>query len=68
MEADWYYAEGGETVGPVSLEHVTGWIEQTRGASHLVWTKGMSAWAEADTLPAFSAAHVSVAADPRFLR
>lgn len=64
MEADWYYAEGGETVGPVSLQHVTGWIEQTRGASHLVWTKGMSAWAEADTLPAFSAAFASAPPTP----
>ena len=59
MEADWYYAEGGETIGPVSLRHVVAWIEQTRGASHLVWTKGMPEWVEADALSDFSAAFES---------
>jgi hypothetical protein len=56
MEAKWYYAESGETVGPMSVEEIAWRIGRTKNQPHLVWTEGMSEWTEAGALPEFSTA------------
>jgi hypothetical protein len=54
MEAEWYYAEDGKCVGPVSKEEILGWIVTAKDPEHLVWTAGLSEWTEARDLPQFS--------------
>jgi len=44
-EANWYYAEEGETTGPVSREELGDRVRLGRlDASTLVWTEGMEGW------------------------
>lgn len=52
METKWYYALGGESVGPVPADDIRARIG---GSSEpvLVWTAGMAEWADARSLTAF---------------
>jgi hypothetical protein len=56
MADEWYYADKGESVGPLSTEEVTRRIKQTADATHLVWSEGLPGWKEAHTLPQFASA------------
>jgi hypothetical protein len=54
MNAEWYYVENDITIGPTTLADLA---ERFRGAKDepcLVWTEGMSDWADAATVPAIS--------------
>jgi hypothetical protein len=53
MQANWYYIENDETVGPATLEDLARRIGKS-GESRLVWTQGMAEWAEAGAVPALS--------------
>ncbi len=55
MEANWYYSENGKALGPMSAKEVAGRIGQAKNEQHFVWIEGMSEWADASTLPEFSA-------------
>jgi hypothetical protein len=54
MKAAWYHVDNDETVGPNTLEDISEQIRLAGGRSRLVWTKGMSDWADASAVPAFS--------------
>jgi GYF domain 2 len=51
---DWYYGDRGKIVGPMSFEDVARMINQARNEKHLVWTEGMTRWADAKTVPTFT--------------
>jgi FtsH-binding integral membrane protein len=56
MESQWFYAEKGESVGPLSTEEVFRRIRKAPDAPHLVWAEGLPEWKEAHAVPQFSAA------------
>ena len=51
---EWYYGDKGKIVGPMSFEDVARRINRARNEKHLVWTEGMTRWADAKTIPAFT--------------
>ena len=51
---EWYYGDKGKIVGPMSFEDVARRIIRARNEKHLVWTEGMTRWADAKTIPAFT--------------
>jgi hypothetical protein len=53
MDADWYYVENDTTIGPTTLAGVVEKCRRTDGEC-LVWTEGMSDWADATTVPPIS--------------
>jgi GYF domain 2 len=53
MNANWYYIEGDETLGPTTLEDLARQIRRA-GRSRLVWTEGMAEWTDAEAVPALS--------------
>jgi hypothetical protein len=53
MQANWYYIENDETVGPTTLEDLARRIGRS-GESRLVWTQGMAEWTDAGAVPALS--------------
>ena len=53
MQANWYYIENDETVGPTTPEDLARRIGQS-GESRLVWTQGMAEWTDAGAVPALS--------------
>jgi hypothetical protein len=55
MEAKWYYAEDGKTVGPMSAEEIARRIARAENQPHFIWTEGMPGWTDASTVPEFSA-------------
>src|SRR5882672_11638361 len=58
----WYYAQGGNRIGPVTREQIDRLVqggELQRG--DLVWTVGMSQWAAAETTELFASAPASFA-------
>jgi hypothetical protein len=61
MDAKWYYAENGNSVGPLSAEEIADRIRQAENQSHFVWTEGMPGWADARTAPEFSTQFQAVA-------
>jgi hypothetical protein len=54
MEAEWYFEQDGESVGPVSIEEIQRRVKRAKGQPHYVWTTGLSEWTDARTLPQFS--------------
>src|ERR1700730_2509774 len=54
MDSRWYYVENDMTIGPTTLEDVADRFRRARGEPCLVWTEGMSDWADAATVPAIS--------------
>jgi hypothetical protein len=53
MQANWYFIENDETVGPTTLEDLARRIGKS-GESRLVWTQGMAEWTDAGAVPALS--------------
>ena len=51
---EWYYGDMAQIVGPLSFEGVVARINQAGIEKHLVWTQGMSQWADAKSVPAFT--------------
>jgi GYF domain 2 len=54
MNAEWYYVENDITIGPTILADVSQRFSRAEGEPCLVWTEGMSDWADATTVPAIS--------------
>jgi GYF domain 2 len=54
MNAEWYYVENDVTVGPASLADLAERLRRAKSEPCLVWTKGMSDWADAAAVPAIS--------------
>jgi hypothetical protein len=54
MNAEWYYVESEITIGPTTLVDVAQRVRGAEGEPCLVWTEGMSTWADAKTVPAIS--------------
>src|SRR3954454_8085111 len=49
--AQWYYAKSGQQLGPVSAEDMQGLARSgALAGTDLVWSEGMSGWAEARTV------------------
>jgi len=62
MIGKWYYAADGKSIGPLSTAEVFQRIVLAKNESHLVWTEGMSDWAEAGTR--FEFVHAFAAESP----
>ncbi len=56
MDDDWFHAEDGKVVGPISFDDAARLISAAPGAPHLVWRKGMEQWVDARMLPVFAPA------------
>ena len=56
MEANWYYSENGQALGPMSANEIADRIRQAENEPHFVWIEGMSDWTDASTVPEFAAA------------
>jgi hypothetical protein len=54
MSDEWFYAEDGETVGPVSAETLARRIDMAPDEAHFVWAPGMPDWVDGRGLPQFS--------------
>jgi len=64
MGGKWYYVADGKSIGPLSTAEVFQRIVLAKNESHLVWTEGMSDWAEANTRFEFVHAFSEVSAAP----
>lgn len=53
MSDEWYYAEDGETVGPLAAGDVIERLTKSEGP-HFVWSPGLPDWTDARALPQFS--------------
>lgn len=54
MAAEWYYAEDGRAIGPVSAQEIVDRIRKAQHEPHFVWAAGMTEWTDARTLEEFS--------------
>jgi hypothetical protein len=54
MAQDWFYAENGETVGPVTAEALARRIRGAREQPLFVWAPGMAEWVDGRSLPEFA--------------
>jgi GYF domain 2 len=54
MSTEWYYVENDLTIGPTTLADLAERFKRAEGEPCLVWTEGMSDWADAATVPAIS--------------
>jgi hypothetical protein len=54
MAAEWYYAEDGRAIGPVSAQEIVDRIRKAQHEPHFVWAAGMTEWTDARTLQEFS--------------
>ncbi|KAF2990028.1 DUF4339 domain-containing protein [Methylocystis sp. MJC1] len=50
----WFYAEGGETFGPVGAGEIAERLGKAKRQQLLVWAPGMSEWTDARSLPQFA--------------
>jgi hypothetical protein len=56
-EGTWYYARGGEQLGPVSADELKGKLASGElSPQDLVWTEGMGNWQAAASVPQFAGA------------
>jgi hypothetical protein len=60
MNREWYCVENNITVGPITLADLAERFGRAKGEPCLVWTEGMSDWADARTVPAISKSLQSV--------
>jgi uncharacterized protein DUF4339 len=63
MAAEWYYAEDGRAIGPVSAQEIVDRIIKAQHQPLFVWTVGMSEWTDARALQQFSAGFQTDAAE-----
>ncbi len=56
MANEWYYAENGESFGPLSGDEILTRLGQSGDEPLLVWREGMTGWAEARETPELAAA------------
>jgi hypothetical protein len=54
MNPDWYYVENDRTTGPTTLADLAERFGSAKNEPYLVWTEGMSDWADATAVPAIS--------------
>ncbi|QGM97231.1 DUF4339 domain-containing protein [Methylocystis parvus] len=65
MTEQWYCAENGESVGPLSTQQVAERLgKAAKGKPYLVWSPGMSQWSDARVLPQFAPRAPAAAAPP----
>ncbi len=70
MTDEWFYAEDGETMGPVSTEALARRIDRAPDEAHYVWAPGLSDWVDGRRLPQFAPKTepaVAFGATPAFL-
>jgi uncharacterized RDD family membrane protein YckC len=62
-EENWFYAHGGQTIGPTDLEVIRSMVSMGQlGPSDMVWREGMADWQEVANIPELAdAAGVAVA-------
>src|ERR1700758_2467660 len=63
MAAEWYYADDGSVIGPVSAQEIVDRIRKAQHQPLFVWTAGMSEWTDARALQQFSAGFQTEAAE-----
>ncbi|MGJ0507946.1 MAG: GYF domain-containing protein [Methylocystis sp.] len=63
---EWYYAEDGESVGPVAADVVARVVARAGDQAQLVWSPGMPDWVDGRTLSQF--APIGTPAEPFALR
>ena len=63
-ETRWYLSVDGQQEGDFSLDEVRAKIQKNQGRRVLVWSQGMSQWADPADLPQFKAAPAPPAAAP----
>jgi hypothetical protein len=56
MADEWYYAENGESFGPLSGDEMLERLGHSGGGPLYVWREGMAGWTDAREAPEFSAA------------
>jgi len=56
MAKEWYYAENGESFGPLPGDEMLARIRQSGDEPLFVWREGMAEWTDAREAPEFSAA------------
>lgn len=66
MEAKWYYAENGESLGPMRAEDVLRRMGRRKNQLHMVWTEGLAEWTDATKLPDFASAFREAAPLPEY--
>jgi len=64
-QAEWYYAQGGNSVGPMSLEELLRKLPTVGGDATLVYGPGMSDWSEARHVQAIVGARSGQGGPPR---
>jgi hypothetical protein len=68
MNPDWYYVENDITTGPTTLADLAERFSRAKNEPYLVWTEGMSDWADATAVPAISRLLQSVPARSLYRR
>jgi hypothetical protein len=61
MTDQWYCAENGKSVGPLSTQEVADRLGRADGKPYLVWSPGMAEWVDARSLPQFAPRAASAA-------
>ena len=64
MTDQWYCAENGKSVGPLSAQDVADRVGKAGGKPYLVWSPGMAEWVDARSLPQFVPRAASIASAP----
>jgi hypothetical protein len=54
MNPEWYYVEDDISIGPTTLADLAERFSRASNEPYLVWTEGMSDWADANGVPAIS--------------
>ncbi len=54
MTDQWYCAEDGKSVGPLSTQDIATRLSRMGGKPYLVWSPGMPEWVDARSLPQFA--------------
>ncbi|WP_442755244.1 DUF4339 domain-containing protein [Methylocystis sp. JAN1] len=64
MTDQWYCAEDGKSVGPLSTQEVANRLGKAGGKPYLVWSPGMPEWVDARTLSQFALRKPAPAVEP----
>ncbi len=65
MAEEWFYLDGGKSLGPISTEELLRRIAGLRGEPCLVWAPGMPDWVDARSIPQLSPRRAPQPSAPR---
>lgn len=68
MTDQWYCAEDGKSVGPLSTQDIANRLSRMGGKPYLVWSPGMPEWVDARSLPQFAPRQATRAPAPALAR